>query len=321
MLRSIWPNRVTEVTQIVTEQWMSGELQKRSNEARNFLRSFNDWQSYLNSLEPSKSAGVTNASVNVGGTFSLVRYYQFLSSRGRKGDKKGPDPDVMTPKVAMVTRSRARQDPTTTPTRGGKATNSPVLSPGEAVDDVVDSIEGLDLGSPIPRTPRSGGTDASSSLSLLSPYTPLHSWGPGFAEAVEDEQIINTALILFLNALTIHCPGVADHWTLYRRPFTYCAPNGDKVYEARVDGLLRSSRNDARVIVEVKPCYRCDASLKDNGPVPKSKIRMQETAQMVAWIYESHKPSFKYGSSGRTQSPGSQRPGQTVKSQQPRKYT
>ncbi|KAI1825764.1 hypothetical protein F4861DRAFT_164941 [Xylaria intraflava] len=47
------------------------------------------------------------------------------------------------------------------------------------------------------------------------------------------------------------------------------------MYEARVDGYLRSTSNEVKAIVEVKPCVRS---------AKREKIQMQEAAQMAAWI-------------------------------------
>ncbi|CAG8891060.1 unnamed protein product [Penicillium egyptiacum] len=68
----------------------------------------------------------------------------------------------------------------------------------------------------------------------------------------KDEQIVNTALIVFLNALTIHFSLSLD-WTLHRKSFT--AAFKDTVFQARMDGYLDDSHGTP-----------------------------SESAQMVAWI-------------------------------------
>ncbi|KAF5661450.1 hypothetical protein FDENT_13533 [Fusarium denticulatum] len=89
---------------------------------------------------------------------------------------------------------------------------------------------------------------------------------------------VNTAVILFLNALTLHCDHSQGAWTLYRKPFVVKA-SATKVYEARVDGLSR-----------VKDRYGSEKTF--------DKIRMQETAQMAAWIAQDppvlKKPNTKF---------------------------
>ncbi|KAI1127192.1 hypothetical protein F5Y10DRAFT_243355 [Nemania abortiva] len=69
-------------------------------------------------------------------------------------------------------------------------------------------------------------------------------------------------------------------WTVQRQSLIL-GVGGEKVYEARVDGVLRSRGGEVKAIVEVKPCTRSSK--------PK-EIRWQEAAQMAAWIC-SHPPS------------------------------
>ncbi|KAH9884034.1 hypothetical protein F4778DRAFT_800536 [Xylariomycetidae sp. FL2044] len=108
----------------------------------------------------------------------------------------------------------------------------------------------------------------------LDPVSPANLLDAAYLEVVSDEQIVNTALILYLNAISIHCEKVKADWTLHRKRFIV-ESNDAKVYEARVDGYLRSRDNDVKAIVEVKPCIRSENEVA---------IRMQETAQMAAWI-------------------------------------
>ena len=88
----------------------------------------------------------------------------------------------------------------------------------------------------------------------------------------KDEQIVNTALIVFLNALTAHFDFYSN-WTLHRKPFIATFENAQ--FEARTDGYLDSPGGKTRVLIEVKPVTRLQNSLP---------IQMQESAQMVAWI-------------------------------------
>lgn len=82
---------------------------------------------------------------------------------------------------------------------------------------------------------------------------------------------MNCALVIFLNALTIHFD-MDSNWTLHRKAFK--AVFGDASFEARVDGYLKH-RGNPRVIIEVKPASRSSKELS---------IQMQESAQVVAWI-------------------------------------
>ena len=65
----------------------------------------------------------------------------------------------------------------------------------------------------------------------------------------------------------------SSKWTLHREAFI--ATFGDAEIEARTDGYLDDHRGKPSVIVEVKPLMRSKKL---------SAIRMQESAQMVAWM-------------------------------------
>jgi hypothetical protein len=88
----------------------------------------------------------------------------------------------------------------------------------------------------------------------------------------KDEQIVNTALMLLLNALTMS-QGLRVSWTMHRIPLR--AIFDPHSYEARTDGYLSDGKGNPHVLIEVKPMER-------NRRQPQ--IRMQESAQMVAWI-------------------------------------
>ncbi|KAJ5725321.1 uncharacterized protein N7483_006678 [Penicillium malachiteum] len=89
----------------------------------------------------------------------------------------------------------------------------------------------------------------------------------------KDEQIVNTALLLFLNALTIHFREITSTWTLHRKAFI--AKFKQAEYEARTDGYLHDYSGNPKILLEVKPVKRKEK---------QTFIQMQEGAQMVAWI-------------------------------------
>ncbi|OJD10982.1 hypothetical protein ACJ73_09640 [Blastomyces percursus] len=93
---------------------------------------------------------------------------------------------------------------------------------------------------------------------------------------VSDENVVNTGLIGFASVVTFSIKGVKAHWSQKRKGYKVGENNGTKLYEARTDGHL-SLPNDSnsKAIVEVKPTMR--------GESPR--VRMQETAQMAAWIH------------------------------------
>lgn len=92
----------------------------------------------------------------------------------------------------------------------------------------------------------------------------------------DDEQTVNTALILLLKAVCLTSEGLRSApWALERKAFVLGKP---KLYEARTDGHLRYKASDSKVrslaILEVK-----------SGLREELEPRMQESAQMAAWIY------------------------------------
>ena len=74
------------------------------------------------------------------------------------------------------------------------------------------------------------------STSNLTPWSAI---AAGELSPTKDEQIVNTALLLFLSTTTIHHPGVKLDWSLERRAFKF-----SKLFKANVDGVLltRSDR-------------------------------------------------------------------------------
>ncbi|PYI00548.1 hypothetical protein BO78DRAFT_434330 [Aspergillus sclerotiicarbonarius CBS 121057] len=102
------------------------------------------------------------------------------------------------------------------------------------------------------------------------------------------QQIVNTALVDFLNAFIIHYK-LRVYWTLYRKPFIAKFENG--AFEARTDGCLEDRASKTYAIVEVKPMLREKEVVR---------ISMQETAEMVAWIKCDPDPKEFSSSCGRT---------------------
>ena len=72
----------------------------------------------------------------------------------------------------------------------------------------------------------------------------------------EDEQIVNTALLLFLNAMLLHFE-IPAKWSLHRKAFRF-EQNKENLFEARVDGYLLCSSDDRvkATVVEVKSFSR-----------------------------------------------------------------
>ena len=134
-----------------------------------------------------------------------------------------------------------------------------------------------------PQRPQQGGLGAS---------TPEDPYSPNSVEeqaiyfpASEDEQIVNTALLSLLKGLIVTVPAVKGRWTLSRLQLVFKIGN-DKVFEARTDGYLKNQRGRAKALVEVKAGGR---SFK------LDEIRMQESAQMIAFIRDEDLNGFLVG--------------------------
>jgi hypothetical protein len=106
-----------------------------------------------------------------------------------------------------------------------------------------------------------------SSLEAISPMD------PALVKAANDEQIVNIALISFLQALTISHKDVRAGWAINRKVFHF-----SDLFEARTDGLLKIGGEESPLaILEVKPHVR-RTNIK--------QVQMQESAQMASWIYD-----------------------------------
>ncbi|RMZ77390.1 hypothetical protein DV738_g4341, partial [Chaetothyriales sp. CBS 135597] len=239
-----------------SEKIVSKEIWSKSE---TFLRGLGSWKTYL--------ASITGSPLQEG-TFTLVRYYQQLSNETRSDD---PSEEDLMSKVKFSPRPvRRTHNPFASRPEPETPTRSTRLRDQESSpSDLTTGFGNLNFMTPS----TAGGPNELESVSPISADMAAN------YKAIEDEQIVNTALVLFLNAVTLHYTNISSEWTLYRRPFTVENVNQEKVYEARVDGLLRSkhARDKVQALIEVKPYI-----LQDN-------TRMQEAAQMAAWI-AAHPP-------------------------------
>ncbi|KAI3331304.1 hypothetical protein F4824DRAFT_476196 [Ustulina deusta] len=226
------------------------------------------WKAYLNAtaMSPGQLSKQGYAGLH---TFSLVRYHQ-IQSQGVTFEGGDTVTKLAFTPVARRTRTQLaiRNEAPTTPT--------PALG--------AESSEDVRMFDDSPSTPERSSIAQSPPAGQGDTFSPLHEEIAKQLKAIQDEQIVNTALILYLDAVTIHCPELEADWTLHRVPFISKDYVGNKTYEARVDGYLkRRSDGEPLVILEVKPF------LRENKPV---EIRMQEGAQMAAWINQ-HPPPRK----------------------------
>lgn len=216
-------------------------------QATEMLAQYKSWATYCNSFRSQAESPE--------GTFAIAKYYQ----REVANTEDRADPDAFATPISSRTRAGMNQvsngmaglslEPPETPTKKGRKS------------DFNDRLPSEDESSPSP---------SPSPMHLVTPIT--RELGKILYPPTKDEQIVNTALIVFLNALTIHFP-LSSKWTLHRKPFI--ANFKDAKFEARTDGYLDSPGGKARVLIEVKPVLRSLNLLA---------IQMQESAQMVAWI-------------------------------------
>ncbi|KAI1735405.1 hypothetical protein F4680DRAFT_453092 [Xylaria scruposa] len=245
--------------------------------AKDHLLERQDWQSYLEAIADHLSHENSDDSFYSLGSFSLVRYYQLASH-------KRPNPSIHAAELSclpkldfspIATRTRAAQSGVpSTPTPAGRG-------PNVNVDHLTSDMEDMSLG----LESDSASEDGANEPLPFSPHSPLSGDIAKTYPLIEDEQIVNTALLLYLNALTIHCKTIKGDWTIHRHPFVVKTTEKTKVYEARVDGYLkRRADGEVMALVEVKPFIRYSDPSGDG-----QAVKMQETAQVAAWISQ-HPP-------------------------------
>ncbi|KAN0075608.1 hypothetical protein V8E54_006878 [Elaphomyces granulatus] len=94
-----------------------------------------------------------------------------------------------------------------------------------------------------------------------------------------DEEVVNMGLVLLLNALAIKTPNVTT--TCFSERAAISARFMQDRYEARTDGVLLHRDRTVQAILEVKPRPRDKL---------RPHIQMEESAEMVAWIVNDHRP-------------------------------
>ena len=252
LLRVLWVRRkVEDLPELLPgiNEWIV--------KAKTMLKTYKSWNTYWQRF----------TLPDIGeGNFTVARHYQLEVTN----TKDETDPLTLTTPIAHRTRSRelARKlDDIHLETPSKSSNVSKALGVEDFDPDPVGFPETLIPETPIPETP---SPESPSPFQMITPaskelqnvlYPPS-----------KDEQIVNCALVIFLNALTVPF-SLANNWTLHRKVFK--AMFDDASFEARTDGYLDDRQGNAQAIIEVKPVTR---SKKIN------LIQMQEGAQMVAWI-------------------------------------
>lgn len=278
LLRVLWTRADAHEIQEESERQLKTHLKT----AGKLLRDTPDWKRYTSScykdLETLQDQGFAYL-----GTFALVRLYQLNTKAITASFDGGGAPKLDITPIAMRTRSRvsraSRRPGTSTP-----PSPTPLRRDREAAwmqDDsnLSDDAETASLASEFADVSLS---EFQATRLDISPQSPLVTDVAQSLQQISDEQLVNVALLAYLDALLIHFPQLKASWTPERRAFTVKDRGLNKIYEARVDGFLRRRIDDEIIaIIEVKPFVRT---------VSTDAIRMQEGAQMAAWISQ-HPPT------------------------------
>lgn len=269
-LRALWLRTVEAKRPGPKQAWEGQVTLQAWVEAQRILNAMNGWDRYIRSIKEDQRKLRSEGFLGLG-AFSLVRHQQLATMKVSQTVAASTKLDF-TP-LARRTRSLLPPSDMDRPSR--------VL-----IDAISDAVAALNLGAGA-----SGGDVASAqgSISSSGPWPSSDSEWDAPAPPSEDEQIVNTALVLFLNAIFIHCAKIKADWSLYRRSFTARDRGNQKTYEARVDGVLQHHQRDSQgdnptlAIIEVKPFQRKEGDIKTKN------LLKQEAAQMAAWISQ-HPP-------------------------------
>lgn len=241
-----WDEKAVDLRKFGLDEWL--------DEATDFLNGHKSWKHYCKSFGSHKIPE---------GSFALARFYQRQTIRG-------PDDATFKSDVLISPRSRVSGHTRSQTELARKRLANLSLTPTKSTKG------GILIANPHQDEDEDEDEDEDDYDTEESPPEPL-SYGPpellhlNFPKT-KDEQIVNTALIDFLNAFIIHLDDFPVEWTLYRKPFNAVFKSSE--FEARTDGCLEDSTR-TYAIVEVKPMMR---------RFKLEPILMQEAAQMVAWI-------------------------------------
>lgn len=223
--------------------------------ANNYLKNSQSWQGYLANVSPGPLHFSAGRLRDIG-AFSNVLFYQRDVEPLKPLDSEvlamNSVPSKFSPRRAPGVPSVSIQPeaPSLTASREQHAIKkSSYLDPDYSFDDTF--VSENSFAPPDPQTPIT--------TAIIAPS--------------EDEQIVNVALILWLQTLVMFHPQIQLErlkWSVKRLKFDF----GE--WEARTDGCLRKNR-EVNAIVEVKPYARRDY---------QQAIQKQESAQMASWIHK-----------------------------------
>lgn len=245
-------------------------------EAESFLSKWPSWNAYLENIKASAGSSSLSTIDDIG-AFSSARYYQMRTYSSPLTHDVGPVLPKIVPSPSPIAHRTRRNRPT--PASSGYPLTPTPMSRSQKEKQPLSMTE---LNSPlteIEEYPSELMQDFNVALYPESPANPAESLPS------EDEQIVNTALMLFLDNVTIYHPNVkaegssSPRWTMKRLQLK-CGS-----WEARTDGFLRmgSDGSKVRAILETKPHVRTRSL---------DAIQKQESAQMAAWICQSPNGNF-----------------------------
>lgn len=293
------------------------DREARWKEALSFLTENEAWQQYW------KDFRATSIDIKTPGALSIVRFYQKASYRDPEAIVTNRELRQLRKKVSPISRRQAywsKSDDSDSQGDDGDPQDNDSDSQEddsdpEDVKDEVSTTGKMTVGGPY--TPI-----ISSRAFVASPHTPATH---ALSSPAEDEAIVNTAFLLFLQGLCIWHPRLflADNdipqWTMKRLELIFNLgeegggnpkkgslkvemnpkerQKGEKRgsvkkkrgWKARTDGFLRL-RDKAVIIIEVKPHLRATRP---------SDIQKQEGAQMAAWIRACPEDHYECEEKGR----------------------
>lgn len=216
LFRVLW-----KVRPIQQFDWKRFNLDKWEGRANELLANYSSWKAYCDGL----AVGTVFES-----TFALAHYFQLQATN--TSDETLVSNVVITP-IAYRTRSKTDIERQLHHMHLQTPTKSTGLLPDDSDSEELDDTESPPMSkSPSPEEIRN----------LMNRQT-------------KDEQIVNTALVNFLSALTLHS-GLPNHWTLHRKSFKACFTHAS--FEARTDGYLEDTKPDGKIraLIEVKAVAR-----------------------------------------------------------------
>ncbi len=292
LLQVIW-RRNLPIKDLYALDWLDAESFRL---AKQYVSKSPDFGCFVKSLNNSAAAPSRRL-----GVYALVRHYNAGLEKTVRDRHYTALPKIDVDRPSSNTRAMQKQKSATAgfalPTQQGQPSYAlpmrprprtpPSPTPGAQLTYGDDPFKESPSTPLMPQTP---AVTSPPSLSVLR-YSPMMLEESKEIPKVKDEEVVNAALLLLLNSFVIDFGNLQADWSPHRRAFKFSNAAGQTVYEARVDGYLQEVGGDMPcAIVEVKPFSRYEAA--------RDKIKMQESAQMVAWIRDCPPPDWTTAADG-----------------------